>query len=106
MTIKFKLPYVNDKLIYRDNTNNSQGYILKDGSYSKKLSVSSLKKVELMESKYIYYNGLDKNFLKTTRLLGSGRVESLGWKAKVNFNDGINQLYQWFLKIYIIYVYE
>ena len=51
-----------------------------------------------MESKCIYYNGLDKNFLKTTRLLGRGRVESLGWKAKVNLNDGIKQLYQWYLK--------
>ena len=33
-----------------------------------------------------------------SKLLDSGRVESLGWKAKVNLNDGIKQLYQWYLK--------
>ena len=47
LTIKFKLPYVNDKLIYNDNNDNndkSKGYILKNGSYSKKLRVSSFKK--------------------------------------------------------------
>ena len=44
LTIKFKLPYVNDKLIYNDNNDKSKGYILKNGSYSKKLRVSSFKK--------------------------------------------------------------
>ena len=51
LTIKFKLPSVNDKLIYNDNNDNnddnndkSKGYILKNGSYSKKLRVSSFKK--------------------------------------------------------------
>ena len=47
MTIKFKLPSVNDKLIYNDNNDNndkSKGYILKNGSYSKKLRINSLKK--------------------------------------------------------------
>jgi site-specific DNA recombinase len=44
LTIKFKLPYVNDQLIYKDNKNKSKGYILKDGSYSKKLRIGSLKK--------------------------------------------------------------
>ena len=44
LTIKFKLPYVNDKLIYKNNTDKSKGYILKDGSYSKKLRINSLKK--------------------------------------------------------------
>jgi len=50
LTIKFKLPYVNDKLIYNDNNDNndnndkSKGYILKNGSYSKKLRVSSFNK--------------------------------------------------------------
>ena len=33
-----------------------------------------------------------------SKLLDSGRVESLGWKAKINLNDGIKQLYQWYLK--------
>ena len=33
-----------------------------------------------------------------SKLLDSGRVESLGWRAKVNLNDGIKQLYQWYLK--------
>ena len=44
LTIKFKLPYVNDQLIYKDNKDKSKGYILKDGSYSKKLRIGSLKK--------------------------------------------------------------
>ena len=43
-TIKFKLPSVNDKLIYKENNDKSKGYILKDGSYSKKLRIHSLKK--------------------------------------------------------------
>ena len=42
--LAFKLPYVNDQLIYNDNNDKNKGYILKDGSYSKKLRVSSLKK--------------------------------------------------------------
>ena len=33
-----------------------------------------------------------------SKLLDSGRVESLGWKAKVSLDDGINQLYQWYLR--------
>ena len=33
-----------------------------------------------------------------SKLLDSGRVESLGWKAKFNLNDGIKQLYQLYLK--------
>ena len=33
-----------------------------------------------------------------SKLLDSSRVESLGWKAKVSLNDGINQLYQWYLR--------
>ena len=44
LSIKFKFPYVNDELIYNDINDKSKGYILKDGSYSKKLRVSSLKK--------------------------------------------------------------
>ena len=44
LTKKFKLPYVNDQLIYKDNKDKSKGYILKDGSYSKKLRIGSLKK--------------------------------------------------------------
>ena len=44
LTIKFKLPYVNDELIYKDKSNEGKGYILKDGSYSKKLRISILKK--------------------------------------------------------------
>ncbi len=44
LTIKFKLPYVNDKMVYRDNNDKSKGYTLKDGSYSKKLRMFSLKK--------------------------------------------------------------
>jgi len=44
LTIKFKLPDVNDKLIYKDNMDKSKGYILKDGSHAKKLRVSALKK--------------------------------------------------------------
>ena len=44
LTIKFKLPYVNDQLIYKNNNNKSKGYILKVGSYSKKLRIGSLKK--------------------------------------------------------------
>ena len=44
LTIKFKLPYVNDELIYKDNNDKSKGYILKDGGYSKKLRIGSLKK--------------------------------------------------------------
>ena len=51
-----------------NNTDKSKGYILKDGSYSKKLRVNSLQKVELMEDKWLYYNGFNKNFFKTTRL--------------------------------------
>jgi hypothetical protein len=46
LTIKFKLPYVNDQLIYKDNKDKSKGYILKDGSYSKKLRIGSLKKIK------------------------------------------------------------
>ena len=33
-----------------------------------------------------------------SKLLDSGRIESLGWKAKVNLDDGIKLLYQWFLE--------
>ena len=33
-----------------------------------------------------------------SKLLDSGRVESLGWNAKVSLNDGIKELYQWYLK--------
>lgn len=44
LTIKFKLPYVNDELIYKDNNDKNKGYILKDGSYSKKLRIGTLKK--------------------------------------------------------------
>ena len=61
--IVFKLPYVNYKLIYKDNTDKSKGYILKDGSYSKKLRVSSLKKVELMDDKWLYHNIFYEEFL-------------------------------------------
>ncbi len=44
LTIKFKLPYVNDELVWSDNKDKSKGYILKDGSYSKTLRMSLLKK--------------------------------------------------------------
>ena len=44
LSITFKFPYVNDKLVYKDNTDKSKGYILKDGRYSKKLRIHSLKK--------------------------------------------------------------
>jgi len=44
LTIKFKLPYVDDELIYKDKDNKKKGYILKDGSYSKKLRIDILKK--------------------------------------------------------------
>ena len=33
-----------------------------------------------------------------SKLLDSGRVESLGWKAKVNLDDGIKEFYQWYMK--------
>ena len=46
LTILFTLSYVNDKLIYKNNTDKSKGYILKDGSYSKKLRIGSLKKIK------------------------------------------------------------
>jgi len=36
LSIKFKFPYINDGLIYNDINDKSKGYILKDGSYSKK----------------------------------------------------------------------
>jgi DNA invertase Pin-like site-specific DNA recombinase len=42
--IRFKLPYVNDEFVYKDNGDKSGGYILKDGSYSKKLRIRMLKK--------------------------------------------------------------
>ena len=57
LTIKFKLPYVNDKLIYNDNNDKSKGYILKNGSYSKKLRIISLKKIKLMEDNWLCCNG-------------------------------------------------
>lgn len=44
LTLKFKFPYVDDKLIYHDINDKSKGYILKDGSYSKRLRINSLKK--------------------------------------------------------------
>ena len=44
LSIKFKLPYVDDEFIYKDNKDKSKGYILKDGSYSKKLRIGLLKK--------------------------------------------------------------
>ena len=44
LSIKFKLPYVDDECIYKDNKDKSKGYILKDGSYSKKLRIGLLKK--------------------------------------------------------------
>jgi site-specific DNA recombinase len=44
LSITFKFPYVNDKLIYNDINDKTKGYILKDGSYSKKLRINSLKK--------------------------------------------------------------
>jgi site-specific DNA recombinase len=44
LVIKFKLPYVDDELIYKDKINKKKGYILKDGGYSKKLRISILKK--------------------------------------------------------------
>ena len=47
LSITFKFPYVNDKLVYKDNTDKSKGYILKDGRYSKKLRIHSLKKIEV-----------------------------------------------------------
>ena len=46
LTIKFKLPYVNDQLVFKDNKDKSKGYILKDGSYSKKLRIGCLKKIK------------------------------------------------------------
>ena len=33
-----------------------------------------------------------------SKLLDSSRVESLGWKAKVKLDNGIKQLYQWYLE--------
>ena len=44
LSIKFKFPYVNDEVIYNDINDKSKGYILKDGRYSKKLRIHSLKK--------------------------------------------------------------
>ena len=44
LDIQFKLPYVNDKLVWNDEEKKSQGYILKDGGYSKRLRISYLKK--------------------------------------------------------------
>ena len=46
LTIKFTLPYLDDKLIYKDNSDKSKGYILKDGSYSKKLRIGSLQNIK------------------------------------------------------------
>ncbi|MDC0390815.1 hypothetical protein OAM64_04425 [Candidatus Thioglobus sp.] len=48
LTIKFKLPYVNDQLIYKGNKGNknkSKGYIPRDGFF-KKLRIGSLKKIK------------------------------------------------------------
>ena len=44
LSIKFKFPYVNDEVTYNDISDKSKGYILKDGSYSKKLRIGTLKK--------------------------------------------------------------
>ena len=41
---QIKIPYLNDELIYKDNSDKIKDYILRDGSYSKKLRASSLKK--------------------------------------------------------------
>ena len=68
LTIKFTLPYVDDKLIYNDNSDKSKGYILKDGSYSKKLRVGSLKKLTIIEEKCYQINTTTKNALNTTQL--------------------------------------
>ena len=47
LSIKFKFPYVNDELTYNDISDKSKGYILKDGGYSKKLRIHSLKKPQV-----------------------------------------------------------
>tara|TARA_B100001964_G_scaffold220394_1_gene263398 strand:- start:2281 stop:2913 length:633 start_codon:yes stop_codon:yes gene_type:complete len=44
LDIQFKLPYVNDKLVWNDEEKKSKGYILKNGGYSKRLRISYLKK--------------------------------------------------------------
>ena len=36
------------------------------------------------------------------RLLDSSKVYKLGWKPKINFEDGIKLTYEWFLKNYKI----
>jgi len=65
---KFKLPYMNDQLIYKDK---SKGYILKDGSYSKKLMIGSLKKLRIIENKCYQINTINRNVLNTSPLLSS-----------------------------------
>jgi hypothetical protein len=48
LTIKFNLPYVNDKLVWNDENKKSKGYFLKNGSRSKLLRVSQLKKSQII----------------------------------------------------------
>ena len=74
---------MNDELIYNDINDKSKGCILKDRSYSKKLRINSLIKVELMEDKRLNYNGLNKNFFNTTRLLWSRGERRRGLISKL-----------------------
>ena len=51
--------------------NSESIFIYSSGSYTKTLSdqISYHRKDKKMEGKWLYYNGLNKNFFKTTRLL-------------------------------------
>ena len=51
-----------------NKNNKGKGYILKDGSYSKKLRIGSLKKIKDKGSKCIQINTTTKNILNTTQL--------------------------------------
>ena len=56
-------------ITYKDNKNKSRSYILKDGSYSKKLRIGLLKKPRSMGEKCYHINTLYNILPNTTRLL-------------------------------------
>ena len=63
----------------------------------------SIKSLSEKISRIVGYQGKiewDKSMPDGTpsKLLDSSRVESLGWKAKVKLDNGIKQLYQWYLE--------